>query len=213
MRSRIRLVGVLLLPVMLLVACGGNGTNNNKPRSTAQLHAKLLNAADVGGSWRAGQPINPQDLAAFAQLPCETGSISPTIAKRLTAVTGTQFEPTDHSSRHLIELVVSGDPTQLSSDLRALFGAIESCSSTANLTLTKLTIPALGDQRAAYVIMQPGPSGSKTMLNLRTGYVRLGAAAVVLGLADFHATSQGQSQISDDTYAQLLKNAVAKLNA
>lgn len=224
MRARTRCVG-FVAAIVGLVACGSSGTvSKTRPPtstpttlSTAQLQAMLLTAGDVGGGWKAGEPINPQDLAAVSQLPCEK-TISPAIAKRLTAVAGTQFEPVDRSYKHLIELVTTGNPTQLASDLQSLFGAIESCSTAtstgtggAKLTVRTLTIPTLGDQHAAYAVTQAKSASSATALYLRSAYVRLGSVAVILGLADFQATAQGKSHVSDDAFIRLLQTAIAKL--
>ncbi len=95
----------------------------------------------------------------------------------MNATTGVQFEPTDGSYRHLVDLVTVGDPAQLASDLGALFGAIESCgtaSSTkaANGTVRKITVHGLGDQRAAYIGSIAESPGSATTWYVRFGFVR-----------------------------------------
>ena len=50
--------------------------------------------------------------------------MDPTVTKRLTPLADIQFEPTDHSYKHLIQFLVPGDPKQLESDLQAFFGAM-----------------------------------------------------------------------------------------
>ena len=213
------LVPGLLLVASTVVGCGGNGATSARPSPHASTSApttnwsgKLLTAADVGPGWQTGQPLNSADLAAFAQLPCERSTLSPAVAKRLSAATGVQFEPTDRSYKHVIELVVTGESARLADDLASLFAAVESCSTSGSgVDVERLPTPQLGDQRAAYAIHQPGPSGSTTTIYVRTGYVRLGSSAVALGLADFGATTTGKSQITDETYLALLNAAVAKL--
>lgn len=230
MRARTRFLGLVMVFVGL-VACGssgsggGSGAGSEKPSptgtpttpSTAQLQARLLTAADVGSGWKAGQPLNPQDLAAFAQLPCDK-TVSPGVAKRLTAVTGTQFEPVDRSYKHLIELVSTGDPVQLAGDLSSLFRATEACLAAAStgpdgakLTVKPLAMPTMGDQQAAFAVTQARPASPGTALYFRTAYVRLGGVAAMLGLADFQASAQGKSQISDETFTRLVQTAVTKL--
>jgi hypothetical protein len=211
---------------LALAACGGGGSsggsgdgggNGRAAPSSAQLHARLLTADDVGTQWKAGEPINSEDLAAFAQTPCAAATINPAVVKRLTAVVGAQFEPVDRSYRHLIELVVTGDATQLHKDLQSVFSAIESCdaagSAGVRVTVTQLSIPELGDQRAAYAVTQNPPDGSPAAMSLRTAYVRLGTVAVVVGLVDFRASKDGVSLVSDDNFRALLTKATTKLSA
>lgn len=207
------MAGLVLLTVGL-IACGGGGSSGSGGTSGTQLQAKLISAADLGPGWTVGADINPQDLAAFSQVPCDSTTLSATTAKRLTAVTGAQFEPTDHSYRHVIELVVSGDAGQLDGDLNQLFRAIEACSgsggSGANLTIKTMAIPTLGDQRHAFAVTQTQQAAARA-LSLRTAYVRVGSAALLLGLADFQASQQGSSTVSDQTFLQLLNTAVTRL--
>lgn len=220
MRSFMRWIIVVVLG-LTVAACGGSGGNKSSgdaAPSSSQLHARLLNADDVGASWKVGHSINAEDLAAFAQAPCESATISPALVKRLTAVTGTQFEPVDRAYRHLIELVVTGDPKQLDNDLQSVFTAIESCPSGgaaagSAVAVTKLSIPKLGDQQAAYAVTQKSQGSSATALLLRAGYVRLGSVAVVVGLTDFQASSEGISQIGDDTFRALVTKATTKLRS
>lgn len=185
--------------------------------SVAQIQSRLLTAAELDG-WQPGSVINSDDLASFAQLPCEGADLDPVIAQRLIAVTGVQFEPVDHSYKHLIELVATGDAAQLGSDLGALFGAVESCSTNAaatspRVTVNPFTIPTMGDQQAAYGLTLTDASSTSTVVYVRIGYVRIGPLAVALGLADFEATSSGASDVDDQTYRALLQAAVAKLGA
>lgn len=209
----VRWFGVMVL-CFALSACGSGSSGGGGVPSTTQLRAHLLDASDVGPSWQPGQAINPQDLAAFSQAPCEPATLEPSVADRLTAVTGTQFEPATPAYRHLIELVVTGDAPQLSDDLRTLFSTIESCSphpGKATVSVHRLTIPSLGDQQAAYDVIQTLPRNTTTALSVRVGYVRMGSVAVLVGLSDFQASAQGVSQVSDSTFRSILRAATTKL--
>lgn len=204
-----------------LAACGSTTPTKTAQTTTtipsaAQLKVKLLAVSDVGAGWRVGEAINPQDLASVGQsVPCSNVALDPTVAKRLTAVTGIQFDPTDRSSRNLIELVITGQPRQLDADLQALSRAFDSCSahaatatSTTKLTVKKLAIPNLGDQRGAYVVTEAEESSGAWYS--RGATVRIGTVAVVVGLVEVlyhHATPQ----ISDATFVKILETAVAKL--
>ena len=218
MRSWTRWVGTVVVG-LALTACGG-GSGGNAALTTAQIHSRLLNAADVGAAWKTGQAINAQDLAAFAQAPCESARTNQDVARRLTAVAGAQFEPVDRSYRHLIELVVTGSRDQLDNDLHNVFSTIESCNSGGASSATgpktavkKLAIRPLGDQQAAYTVIQTTPLGSANALSLRAAYVRLGSVAVMVGLFDFQTSAEGASQVSDDAFRAIVAKATAKLRA
>ncbi len=225
MRARVRWAVAPVLAAAL-VACG-NAAPTSKPGattpaptttlSTAQLTSRLLGVDAVGAGWQVGSPINPADLSSFAQVPCEEVTLDPAVASRLTAATGIQFEPTDNSYKHIIELVAVGEPRQLASDLGALLGAIESCAGTAstkaaNGMLKTLTIPALGEQRAAYIGSIAESPGSPTTWYVRFGFVRLGSVAVSLGLTEILATPQDEPHVSDSEYVQLLTAAVTRIS-
>lgn len=224
MRSRVRFILGLGF-VLVLAACSSNGTGGKTSTTTtatlsaAQLQPKLLTLADVGSAWKAGEAINTEDLSSVAQsLPCGDSALEPTVAKRLTAVTGVQFEPADRSYKHLIELVITGRPEQLHGDLQALFATMEMCPTTASSpsastpTVTKLTIPALGDQRAAYVLIGAESAGSPTTWYVRDAAVRVGSVAITFGLTEILSSPQDKPQISDATFVQLLQTAVGKVS-
>ena len=208
-----------------LVACGSAGpasrtaataSSTTGTISAAQLTARLLSAAAVGAGWQVGSPINPLDLASFGQVPCDEATLDPAVTTRLTATTGIQFEPSDGSYKHLIELVVVGDPQRLAADLTTLLGAIESCggapsTKAKNGMLHKLTVPALGEQRAAYVGSIGESPGSPITWYGRFGFVRVGSVAVSLGLTEILASTQDKPHVSDGEYVLLLKAAVAML--
>lgn len=220
MYASIRLAGAVLAIAGLFACGGGNGGATNAkqtthaPTSAAQIAARLLTASDIGKGWKAGAPINEQDLAAFAQLPCAGAKIDAVVAKRLTAVTGAQFEPTDASYKHVIELVTSGNSAQLGSDLEALVAAVGTCSaaSTGEVVVKQLEIPALGDQRAAYSATQRPSAASPTVVAMRAGYVRHGTVAVFVGFLDFQASAQGKSTVPDETFVRVLTTAVNRLS-
>lgn len=220
MRGRIRFVSLVAV-MAALVACGGSsggsGTAGRSPThsspataSPPQLSERLLTAADVGPGWQAGEPINPQDLAAFAQLPCDR-TLDPALAKRLTAVAGVQFSPADRSYKHVIELVAAGPASRLAADLQSLFTAIQSCRAGAGVTVRALDLPALGDQSRGFAATQKSPQAAAATLSLRTAYVRVGSHAVLVGVADFQAGAKGTSTISDKAYVALVQKAVANL--
>lgn len=230
MRTWTNMMAVLGLAVAV-VACGDDGatsetaapppttTTTTTTVSTAQLDAMLLDVSDVGAHWKADHEVTQEDLAAFTQLPCENSAINPTIAERLTADTGIQFEPTDGSYKHMIELLVTGDPGQLSHDLEILYGAYQACSATVAttsdtgaLTVDELTLPELGDQRFAYVLSDLESPDSEMTWHVRLAMVRVGPIAVGLGLTEILPTPGTEPQISDEEFVQLLETAVAKVS-
>lgn len=226
MRTRIGLVASSGL-ALLLVACGSGTNNQTNPStnipststmSTAQIQARLLAVADVGAGWQIGQAITPEDLSSLAtSVPCPGPTVSPAVAQRLAAVAGVQFEPTDQSYKHLIELVLNGESKQLDSDLQALFDAMDSCSALAStatgtkLTVQKLAVPKLGDQQAAYVMTDVESPDSTATWYIRNAVVRVGSDAIAVGLAEILATPQDKPQISDETFGKILDSAVGKL--
>lgn len=229
MRLRVGLVAGALTLSMALVACGsGTSSKTGAPTTTAaptttgaptttaaptttvptaaQLQARLLGAGDVGAGWQVGGSINPEDLSSIGHAnPCGNDKIDPAVAKRLTAVTGVQFEPTDHSYKHFIELVLTGDPAQLGSDLHALMAALDSCPAVKDLS-----IPKLGDQQAAYVITDA--ESANAVWHVRNAVVRVGPVAVAVGMTEILPSAQARPQISDDTFVKVLRTAVDKVS-
>jgi hypothetical protein len=228
MRARASFIAVLGL-VVALGACGDNGTTGKATRptpsapvttlSSAQLDKMLLDVGDVGAGWQVGPPLNPQDLSDFGQIPCPDSAVNPTITERLTPATGVQFEPTDHSRKHMIEFLVTGNAQRLDRDLQALSGAMEACSMATSTTagtagtvkVEKLTLPELGDQRDAYVIAVTGSPDSQATWYVRSAVVRVGSVATSLGLTEILPTPQDQPHISDKEFVKILETAVAKL--
>jgi hypothetical protein len=229
MHARGSLIAVLGL-VGTLLGCGDDGTTSitTNPTttasaatttiSTAQLDSMLLDVNDVGAGWQVGPAVNDADFSDSTQLPCSDMAINPTIIQRLTPVTGIQFEPTDHSYKHMIELVVTGEPEQLDSDLQVYFDAVDACAATTptttgtgTLIVEQSAIPAVGDQRAAYILT--GIESPDATWYVRDAEVRVGAIAIELALTEILPTPQDEPTISDAEFVQLLQMAVAKLGA
>jgi hypothetical protein len=220
MRGRAGIVAIFGL-VVALAACGDSGTTS-QPTTTlspTQLHAKLLDVGGVGAGWQVGHAVNDADFSDATQIPCEGVTLDPAVTQRLTPVTGVQFEPTDQSYKHLIEFVLTGDPKQLDADLQTYFTTLERCSTVTTttagasaVTVNELTIPRLGDQRAAYVLTGKESPGSDITWYGRSAAVRVGSIAIELGLTEILSTTQDKPQISDDGFVKILQTAVAKLN-
>ena len=228
MNARLGLVALLGLNGVL-AGCGGDGvTRDTTPATTApvettvplgleQLDAMLLDASDVGAAWEVGPPITGADLTDAIQLPCPDTGINPTIADRLTPITGVQFEPVDQSSKHLIEFAITGQPGRLDADLQILFEAMNACAAatpttigTGSLTVEPLTIPELGDQHGAYTLI--GVESPDTTWYVRDAEVRVGAIAVKVGLTEILQSPDDEPSISDAEFVQLVQTAVAKLD-
>lgn len=226
MQAQMRSLLAVALGVVLAACGSGGGGKTTTPSTTTvptpsatQLQARLLSVRDVGAGWKLGSPINAADLASIGKsVPCPGNALSPAVAERLTAVTGIQFEPTDHSYKHLIELVITGDPAQLANDLQSLFKAMDACATAAStapgtrkVTVTKLQLPPLGDQQGGYAAAaRVGSAHSSGIWYARNAAVRTGPVAVVLGLTEILAP-QTRPQISDAAFVDLLRTAVGKL--
>lgn len=213
----------------VLVGCGDDGaTSDTTPATTSpvettvppspeQLETMLLDIGDVGSSWQLGPPITDADLTDATQIPCPDTAINPTIAGRLTPITGVQFEPVDRSSKHLIEFVVTGQPEQLDVDLQVLFDAMDACAATTpttigtgSLTVEPLTIPELGDQRAGYALI--GVESADATWYIRDAEVRVGSIAVEVGLTEILQSPDDEPSISDAEFVQLVQTAVSKFD-
>lgn len=213
MRTCLRVLTALALGVAL-AGCGDESAQESVPATTATTapvggEARLLTADDVGLGWQAGHVIIPEDLASIATLPCDDTAINPTIAERLTATTGAQFDPTDGSSRHLMELLVTGEPHRLGLDLRVLEGAVLAC--TEPVTVGELVLPLLGDQQWAVVVSAPVSPGSSTVWHARTGVARFGDTALVLRLTEILPDAYALPRMTDAEFAALVQQAAAKV--
>lgn len=227
MRVRWSLLAALGL-LVVVAGCGTSGETSTPTSTTsttsattttvsaAQLDARLLDVSDVGAGWQVGAAVNAADFVDATRIPCGA-PMDAAIAQRLTPVAGVQFEPTDQSYKHLIEFAVTGEPTQLESDLQTFWRVVESCStvpssSLGQLTIEKLAIPALGDQRTAFTLRGTEAADGTATWHVRDAAVRVGSTAIELGLAEIVSTPQETPQISDAEFVTLLETAVGKLS-
>lgn len=227
MNTKLGLLALLGLAGALVACAGDDATIDTTPAITTpvettalatadQLDAVLLGVGDVGSAWRLGPAITDADLTDAIQIPCPDTALNPTIGDRLTPITGVQFEPVDQSSRHLIEFALTGRPERLGADLQALFGTLDACAATtpatigtASLTVERLAIPDLGEQRAAYAMT--GVQGPEATWYVRTAYARVGSIAVEIGLTEILPGPDDQPSVGDDEFVQLVQTAVAGL--
>jgi hypothetical protein len=222
MHARLGFIALLGL-AGVVVGCGSDETSapttNEATETTvdvAELDSMLLDADDVGADWRVGPAVIDADFTDSTQIPCPDTAINPTIAARLTPVTGIQFEPTDRSPKHLIEFVLSGQPDRLDADLQVMFDAMDACAATTptttetgSMTIEPLAIPELGDQRAAYTLI--GVESPDTTWYVRDASVRVGSIAIEVALTEILQPPDDEPSISDAEFVQLLETAVAKL--
>lgn len=225
MRTR---AGVLAVAGLLvgLTGCGSDGAPSATTVVTAapttsaatstttvvDLSGRLLTVADVGAGWKLSNPVNEDDLASAAQLPCEDQAINPTIAARLRGVTGVQFEPVDGAYRHLIEFVLVGEPDRLAADIGILDEAMRACPVGVPGGLDRmdtLALPPLGDQRVG--LHYAATQGPDAVWDIRAATVRVGGRAVHVGLVEILATPDAEPFVSDDGFVALVTTAVARL--
>lgn len=232
MTTRMHLIaGVGLLGALgTLVGCGGDGStgdtspSTNAPAATTAaapappLETLLLDVGDVGPAWRLGPAVTDADIADATQLPCPDMAVNPTIAARLTPVTGVQFEPADGASGHLIEFVLAGEPDRLTADLRVWFDAMDACAAstptstaTGSLTVEPLALPELGDQRAAHALV--GVLSPEATWFVRRATVRVGAIAATVSLTEILQTPEDRPATDDDAFVGLVEAAAASLDA
>lgn len=227
MRSRLCVVAVLGLALVPL-GCGDKeqtATTSAPTTSTTttipsvdQLQPMLLAASDVGASWQVGHAVTDADFADSVQVPCDSAALDPVVAQRLRAVTGRQFEPTDNSYKHLMQMFTIGESGQLAADFDAYRASIDTCPAggtwnNAPVTTEKLTIPDLGDQRAAYTVAAADSAESQITWYIRSAMVRVDGVIVGLGLTEVLSSPDQQPAISDAEYVALLEKAVAKVSA
>ncbi len=223
MRLRMRhFTGVAIAAT--LAACGTPSVQTSTTSTAAAtnpppvgIEALLLDAADVGPRWTLAGAVNTDDFASFTQTPCAIAPLDADIAARLTPTAGVQFEPTDGSYKHLLEMLVTGAPAQLDIDLRALLGTSGTCSHLPSTTTDEgevvvgdLVIPAFGDQRYAYVLLGREAATSDTTWHVREAVVRVGSVVVNLGLTEIVTAPQQTPTITDAEFARLVEVAVAK---
>ncbi len=233
MRPRKQMIAALALAAVL-AACGSEksatpttaaattGPATTGPATTGPMSSDLdslrLEVGDLMAGWKIGAPINSFDLESFPQIACPDSAINPTFAERLTATSGIQFEPVDRSSKHLIELLVGGDPVRLGKDLEILFEALDACKASTvdgtdtTLTIEDLAIPELGDQRWAGTYIAAENPGSPPVWYVRSATVRVGSVAVGLSLTEILDSPDQAPSISDSEFIALLEKAVAELD-
>ena len=208
-------VTILVVAVCAAIAgCGDDGASTATVRTAEQLQARLLTAADAGAGWQQAGPVGDADFDDAGQIPCENSALDPTVRQRLRPVTGVQFEPADRSSKHLIEFAVSAAPDRLKTDLEALFGAMDSCTSapasgSGGVQVAKLDVPKAGDQRAGYRMVASVSADSAWHVRMAT--VRVGASAITVGLTEVVASPTAAPTISDADFGRLVQTAAKKL--
>jgi hypothetical protein len=215
--ARFRVI-VALGIVAMLAACGEGPTTPTTATtwSTERATAALLDLQTVGARWKIGHAVTDADFEDATNIPCEGVALDPVVRQRLRPVTGIQFEPVDGSYQHLIEFLVTGAPQRLDADLDRYFGALESCSSVGTalpaglLSVTRLEIPELGDQQAAYVLVGAESAEGPTWY-IRSGIVRVQSIVVEVGLTEILGSPQDRPRISDEEFVTLLRSAAAKV--
>jgi len=234
MRYRMSALAVLAL-VAATVACGDDGATTSATTTSAatttvstattltttQLEAMLLGVADAGSGWKVGSPVNEMDFADSMKFPCPDTAMNPTIVARITPTVGVQFEPADGSYKHIIEMMVSGEPQRLDADLGFYFEGMRACAAstvtsttTADgeaLTLEDFALPALGDQRMATLGTGRESADSDALWYVRSAVVRVGSVAVMVGLTEILSGSQTTPTISDADFVRLVTTAVERV--
>lgn len=224
--TRDRHVVTLMVVATLLLGCGDDTTSVSSTTSTEITTTttvtdgpdeRLLGLGDVGSGWQMGPGVNDADFRDSTQLPCDDMALNPIIAARLTPVTGIQFEPTDGSSKHLIEFLITGDEPRLAADLQAYLEAMGACEAATpattgagTLTVTTLTLAPLGDQRGAFVLT--ADVSPDATWHVRTATVRVGPVATRVALTEILPTADAPPAVSDADFVQLVEAAVARLD-
>jgi hypothetical protein len=193
-----------------LVACGDDSTDV----PSGDVTVTLLTAADLGSGWREGHEVGEADFQDAWQIPCDDVVINPTLVEVLRPSAGTQFEPTDGSSRHLIELVTTGVEDDLAAALDAYLGAVASCppefaSGGTRVSVTPLDLGESGDQRAAFLsVAAQGAESDRAVWHVRHATVRVGNHIVSLGLTEILDSDDLQPAVTDAEFVQMVRTAV-----
>lgn len=181
------------------------------------IETKLLTAEEVGSTWKLGPEVNEMDLTMNVEI-CPGVVLDAGRAKRLSGRVGVQFEPSDKSSRHLMEQFLIGDPAKLNSDLRVYFDTLTVCpvdpagAEGTYLSLQPLDVPVLGDQSLG-VAIKAQESASGPVWFVRQAVVRVGGTAVALGLTEILPSATAQPNISDNGFYAIVTKAFNKLSA
>lgn len=202
---------LLALALVPVAGCGGDGSGGapGAPLAPTALQERMLSVADVGTTWKLGPALNEADYGDAGNLPCEDMAMNPTILERLRPVAGVQFEPVDGSSKHLIEFGMTGEPDRLAADLSLFAEGFDACAKEpeAEVEISDLSLPKLGDQRFGYVMTASEVvDGGTATWHVRMATVRLGAAAVHVGLTEILEAGEKPS-ISDAAFGDLVRKA------
>ena len=225
MRTRMSIIAALGL-ALATVSCGDDGTTTTTPTtsvtvttmSVAELEANLLTVGDLPAGWQLGEPVNEMDFADSMQIPCDDTAINPTIAQRLTPVAGVQFAPSDGSSMHMIELATPGEPDQLTADLNVFIEAFRACAAMetpvtapAEMVITEMTLPTLGDPQAAFAIYATEgttESGTPVVWYVRIAVVQVGGVIVSIGLTEIVDSMDAAPTTTDEQFVDIVTAAV-----
>lgn len=224
MRTSMKFLAVTALATASL-GCGSDETTSTTEAQTtttmsiAALHDMLLTVDDLGTGWVTGEPINAADLTDSVQVPCPDQGINPTIAARLRAQSAVQFDGAGASYSHLIEFIVSGEPTQLAADLDVWFEGFDACMTSTTsagsdptlLSIEQLALPTLGDQRGGYVLDGRESSSDTVVWHGHTAIVRVGGVAITVGLIEILDSASAQPTIDDAAFVTMVEAAVANL--
>lgn len=180
------------------------------------LSRYLLTLADVGANWKLGHSVGEADFNDFGQLPCPDSAINPTIINRIRPTIGVQFEPSAEGARHLLQFVLTGESARLAADIDILIGAEEACaaatpSGSNSFKVERMSIPDLGEQRAAFVLRGLETDGSTSTWYVRQAIVRVGTTAVTIGLTEILPSPEGAPSIPDSEFVRILTAATAHL--
>lgn len=211
-----------------LSACGSDGstatTTTAAPSTTAvsELKAKLLTVDElvgVDGEWTVMTDMTPDDMGSLGESPCPDGALADDIVERLRPTDAVIFEPSDSSMRGVQELILSGDPAQLESDLAAVFGSSETCvgeqyevpGTGEKVQYDLVDVAELGDQRIVARITAFEPPDFTTTWRGHMAVVRVGGVAIMLNEFEILDSPDTEAAMSDDEFVTLLEAAVAKL--
>lgn len=219
-------VPVLAALVLAVPACGsddtstpsttvaGSTTTTVETSALEQLLLTLADLTDIGNQWRNGPTVGDADFNDANQIPCDKSSLSPTIAGRLRPIIGRQFEPQDGSYRHLMTTITIGDAAQLAVDLGQLIDTIRGCPAEstfdgAPVSIERIDLPDLGDQRAAFRI-----EASESATNfwvVRTAVVRVENRYLAVSLTEILDSPAATPTVSDEEFVALVGKAVNRL--
>lgn len=197
-----------------LVACGGDSTD----APSGDVPVKLLTAADLGSAWQEGHEVGEADFQDAWQIPCDDVALNPLMVEVLRPSGGTQFDPTDGSSRHLIELVTIGAEDDLVTALEAYIGAMGSCPPEStwgggSVSVTPLDLKefgGLGDQRVGFIsVATQNVASDSVVWHVRNVAVRVDSHIISLGLTEILDSDDTQPVVADAEFVEMVRAAVA----